>query len=159
MMEKKTFAIIFVVAFGFLTYYLWQNNDVVAKTIVNDGLQGFFWYFISNFNYVLILISIIILDTDVTYLRRIFGGILTIYAFDIVSYPRLSLGDIINPNALNLSILASSDGLVINELLKFGLTPYIAYTTYYLIFPILFIGIALYVLGFSNFLDGLFSRK
>lgn len=161
-MERRTFAIVFVIAFIFLTYYLWQNNDYIAQVIIMNGLHGVFWYFISNANYVLILISIVVLETNVNFFRRLLGGVLLIFAFDSVSYPRLNLLDIQNlvtQSAGSISILASSDGLVIHQLLKFGFTPSVAYTIYYLVMPIAIVLLALYVLGFSNFLDILFGRR
>lgn len=154
-MDKRTFAIIFVLGFAALTFYLWQNNDFIAKTIVDDGLKGLFWYFISNANYVLILVSIIALDTDVNVLRRIAGGLMVVYAFDIVSFPRLSPTGLSN----DIAILASSDGLVVKEFLNLGMSYQTAYTTYYLVMPIVLILAALTILGFAQFIENFVRRK
>lgn len=154
-MDKKQFAWIFVIGFFALTYYLWQNNDLIAKTIVNNGFQGLFWYFISNANYVLILISIMVLNTEVGFIRRTIGALMTVYSFDIVSFPRLS------PTGLSsdIAILASSDGLVVQELLKFGMPYQTAYTFYYLVLPILLMVAALTMLGFAQFIENFVRKK
>lgn len=147
-MEKKTFAIIFVISFIFLTYYLWQNNDNVAQIIIKDGLRGVLWYFLSNANYVLILISIMILETNVNYLRRLMGGVLTIFAFDIVSMPRMvstSLAD------NGIAILASMDGITITKLVNMGVSYGNAHTFYYLVLPIILIFISFNLLGIIEF--------
>ena len=153
--NKKTFAYGFLIAFVLLTYYLYQNNDAIALLIANDGLQGMFWYFVSNASYVLLLFSIIIINTDtgVGVFRNIGGGLMLIYAFDIVSYPRFS------PVGLTQDaiMLASSDALFINKLMKLGFDYSSVYTMYYLVLPIVLVGLSVWILGINDFVKKIFK--
>ena len=155
MVDKKTFAIGFIVAFGLLTYYLWQNNESVASTIANNGLDGIFWYFISNPAYVLLLISIYMLNKDAGALRNIGGTLMILFASDIVSYPRLPESGF--PN--DLAILASSDGIVMNKLIEMGFSYSTSWNFFYLVLPISLMLGALAVLGIHNFFKQVMSGK
>lgn len=146
-MDKKTFAWVFVILFGVLTYYLWQNNDSVAGIIANDGWTGIAWYIISNPAYILLMISIYLLNRETNLIRNAIGSFLIIYSSDIISYPRL-------PSSAfpqDVSILASSDGLIITKLLKAGFSYETAWNFYYLVLPIGLVIIALAILGVHNF--------
>lgn len=147
MVDKKTFAYSFVGLFILLTYYLWKNNDIVAQTIANDGIIGIFWYFISNASYVFLLVSLIMFNTEVNLGRNVLGALLLIFAIDIISYPRV-LTSGFSPND---AILASSDGLVIQNILKMNFSFHSVHTFYYLVLPIILIFISLQFLGISNF--------
>ena len=96
-----------------------------------------------------------VLNTEVGFIRRTIGALMTVYSFDIVSFPRLS------PTGLSsdIAILASSDGLVVQELLKFGMPYQTAYTFYYLVLPILLMVAALTMLGFAQFIENFVRKK
>ena len=153
-MEKRKFAIGFTIAFGILTFYLWQNNDRIARTIAGDGINGIFWYFLSNTTYILLLISIYLWNAEAGYLKNILGGLLIILATDIVSYPRLPSTGI----PLDISILASSDYLFMQKLLNYGLSYSFSYTLYYLVMPILLLVLALWIMGISDFAKRLVGK-
>jgi len=148
-MDKKTFAYGFLIAFGVLTWYLYSNNDLIATAIAHDGINGMFWYFISNMSYVLLIFAIVILNRDsgVSTIRSLLGAILIIYAFDIVSYPRFS------PVAMttDLTMLASSDALAINKIKALGFSYPTTYTFYYLVLPLLLLVLSIQLLGIDNF--------
>ena len=148
-MDKKHFSIAFVALFVILTWYLWQNNDYIANLIANDGLQGLLWYFVSNANYVLLLITIGVINRERGIGKNLLGGLMLIYSFDIVSFPRLSPAGLTQ----DIGLLASSDGLVVSEFMKFGLTYPVAYNIYYLILPIVLVLASLAILGIANFFN------
>lgn len=137
----------FVLFFIILTFYLYNNNDDVANIIAHDGLYGLFWYFLSNIPYVLILISIFVLNPQVGFGRNLLGGFMMVYAMDIVSFPRLSVAGM----TTDIGLLSSSDALVMNHILKLGINYSTAYTFYYLVLPILLILGSLSILGIHNF--------
>lgn len=153
MLDKRQFAIGFVIAFVILVVYIYQNNDQISSTIINDGSTGILWYFLTNPAYVLILFSVIYINSDNVIWRNFLGSVMIIVAADIVSYPRFLTSGIGNEAAL----LASSDGIIIKRLLSEGFAYNTAFTIYYLVFPIALMVGALAILGIHNFFK--FMRK
>jgi len=146
-MDKRTFSFIFLGIFIFATWYFYDNNDSIAQIISHNGIEGIFWYFISNFSYILILISIFLLNREAGLMKNIVGGIMVIIAFDIVAFPRFSPTELSN----DIMFLASSDGIIVHKLLSFGLTYKTVYFIYYLVFPIALVLGSLSILGITDF--------
>ena len=143
MVDKKQFAIGFMVFFVVLTIYTYLNNDAIANIIANNGMQGMIYYFVTNASYVLLLLSIILINSEINPVRNVIGALMLITAFDIVSYPRFS--PIGMPQ--DLSFLASSDGIILNHLISSGINYSTAYNLFYLILPLALVVGALAILG------------
>lgn len=154
MLDKKTFTWIFFGFLIFLTYYLYNNNDQIAQIIANNGIQGIFWYFISNPSYIMILISIYLLNREAGFVRDLIGGFMLIIALDIISFPRFSPIGI----SKDTMLLASADGIIVNKLLSFGLSYSNVYFIYYLILPIALIIGSITILGITDFFKKMFYR-
>lgn len=147
MISKRTFIHIFLACFLALTIYLYLNGDKVALTISKNGFKGAIYYFLTNANYILILISIILLNREVSFIRNLIGGIFSVVSFDIVSMPRMLQSNV----SQDLGFLASMDGIVITKLLSLGMDYSTIYTLYYLVFPIVLVIASLNILGIDNF--------
>ena len=147
MINKKTFIYIFLACFVALTIYLYLNSDSVALTISTTGMKGIIYSFLTNANYILILISIILLNREVSFIRNLIGGVLSVISFDIVSMPRM----LQSAPSVDLGLLASMDGIIITKLLSLGMDYSTIYTLYYLILPIALVLISLNILGINNF--------
>jgi len=154
-MDKKTFSYGFLIFFLFVTIYIYMNNDSVASIIAGNGFNGIFWYILTNPAYILIIITIFMLNREAGVLKNILGGFMLIFAMDIVSMPRFSPAGL----SQDLGLLASSDGIFFNWFLSHGLTFSSAYTLYYLILPILLILGALAILGIHNFYRQLMGQR
>ena len=146
-MDKRTFSYIFIGAFIFMAWYLYSNNDSIASIISQNGFNGVFWYFASNFSYILILVSVFALNREVGLIKNLVGSIFLIVAIDILSFPRFS------PVGLTkeVMLLASNDGIVMSKLLALGLEYSTAYTFYYLVLPIALILGSVSILGITDF--------
>lgn len=153
MLNNKNFSLIFVVAFSILTYFLYANNDIIANTIATDGLGGVAWYYLSNVNYVLLIIAIIFINkgSGLPAWRALLGALAIVMATDIVGFPRFS------PAAFptDLSVLASSDAIIIKKLMSFGFSYTYVYGFYYLVLPIILMLVALQSLGIVQFTKSL----
>ncbi|MEK6884808.1 MAG: hypothetical protein AABY22_34570 [Nanoarchaeota archaeon] len=150
-MDKKNFAIIYIIAFGILAYFLWSNNDSIAATISSGSAQGVFYYFLSNPIYILLVASVLYFNQEAGYIRNIIGSFLIILSSDIISFARLPSGGFNG----DIFLEASPDSLVMHELVAKGMGYSTAYTFYYLVLPILLTLIALQVLGLHNFVKTL----
>ena len=155
LMDKKNFAIAFVIGFIVLTIYLGSNDVKVAGIIANDGINGIFWYVLSNPAYILLIVSIYMINSEAGYIKNTIGAFMIIFASDVVSYPRLlSTGLPADP-----SILASSDALVVNKLLSMGFSYSTAHSFYYTVLPIILVVSALAILGKHNFFKTLTGKN
>ena len=153
-MDKKVFSLGFALLFIFLSFYLYTNHDMIVKSISQNGLQGLFWYVLSNPVYILLFISIVFINKGSNTFKMIIATLALIIAMDIVGMPRFS------PTSLtqDTSFLASSDGIIINKLISYGISYSTTYTIYYLILPILLILLALYLFGYADFFKRLVGK-
>jgi len=154
LMDKKVFSLGFALLFIFLSFYLYTNHDMIVKSISQNGLQGLFWYVLSNPVYILLFISIVFINKGSNTFKMIIATLALIIAMDIVGMPRFS------PTSLtqDTSFLASSDGIIINKLISYGISYSTTYTIYYLILPILLILLALYLFGYADFFKRLVGK-
>lgn len=147
-MDKKQFAIIFVIVFILMTYYLYYNDVMIAQTIKDDGLKGMIFYFASNLAYVLIFVGILFFNKDKNMVSNILGAFMLIYAIDIISFPRFMSSGM----SQDLGFLASSDGVFISRFMEMGFQYANLHLFYYLILPIALILGSVYILGTDNFI-------
>lgn len=152
-MDKKLFSYVFIAYVVFLTIYTYKNGEYIKDVIANNGLQGVIYYFFTNPAYVLLVISIFMLNREIGFVRNVIASFLVIYSADILSYPRLGIEMTTDKN-----LLASSDAIVINKLLEMGITYSNVYFLYYLILPIALLIIALWVLGINDFYKRLIGK-
>jgi len=146
-MDKKTFIFIFLAGFIVMTIWLDIHDVSIANTIAHDGFKGITWYFFTNPAYILLFFSFFVLNAEVGFSRNAIGAILFIVASDIISYPRLLSSGL----PTDISILASSDGLVITNLMRYGLSYANSHFIFYRILPIALVIAAVQVMGIHNF--------
>lgn len=152
-MEKKTFSYIYFGYIVLLAIYTYFNSEFVVNTIVNDGMLGIIYYFVTNPAYVLILVTIFMLNRDTSFIRTTIASFLIIFSADILSYPRM--GAVMSSD---INLLASIDGIMFNHLLASGMSYNVIYTIYYLILPILLLVLALWFLGVNDFYKRLIGK-
>ncbi len=156
-MDNRTFVWGFLIFYIVMAWYIWANNDSIAQIIANDSFKGVFFYFISNISYVAILVTILIVNKQISFIRNTIGALALVLGIDIISFPRLLLSSGSLPKSID--ILASSDALVIRHLLQIGISYQTAFTFYYLIFPVILVFVSLELLGFSTFYKTITGRQ
>ena len=114
-----------------------------------------FWFFITHLSYVLIFVSLLILNSEAGAIKNIIGALLLITSFDILSLPRMDSSGL----SADPILLGSSDGIIITKLMEMGYSYSTIYPFYYLIMPIILVLTALWVLGIHNFFKTLILRQ
>lgn len=144
--KKKNWLIIAV--FAVYCFYIYFNYNFLAGLVARDGITGYLIYFLTNPQYVAIMLFFAFRRTDNKF-NSILAGILIVIAFDAVSTPHCV------PILQNATIQAEnaicSDTLTIHNFISLGIPYKTAHFFYYVLMPILLLLVALKLVGHDGF--------
>jgi len=142
-MERDTLGYIFLVLFGVLVLYSGFHNTEFTMMIASGTLQGLIYYIISNPAYIIIFAGVLLSNQAAAW-KEILAALALIWAFDIVSFPRLPSEAL--PTDVNF--LANSDAIFIEKLNSILQLDYSTmWNFYYIILPLLLVGASAWLLG------------
>ena len=149
--KQKLIAVwLFIIFFAAYTAYLAYNGDEIATSIKASGdtATGLFWYYISQPAYLFIVAGVVYFNrpNSLQAIKSFFAGILLVLAFDFVSFPHC-VSQLSLPTDANSYLC--SDTIMVKSLSSLGLST--AWLLQYVLLPILFVLIALALLGHIEF--------
>ena len=141
----------FIVLFAAYAVYLAYTADSSGKSVMQTGdiLTGLFLYFFSNLSYIFIVYASIKLfggEGNLNKVKALFAGLLIVLAVDAVSFPHCLP---MNSMPQDAGSYLCSDTLY-SQILG-GLGQGTAWFMVYIMFPVLFMILALVILGHIQF--------
>lgn len=147
MIDRKNYALGFVIASIILVLYVGINNQKFVQVINSGNFSlSLFYYFLTRIDYMLILLSFLVFEIS-TPIKEFFAGILFIWFVDITSFPRLPMSAF----PTDPSFLANSDTIIMSKIISLTHWSYnFAWKFYYIILPVILIILVARILGLVN---------
>lgn len=147
MVDRKNFALGFVIASILLVLYTGMNNQKFIQTINSGNFQlALFYYILTRIDYMIILLSFMIFEIS-TPIKEFIAGVLFVWFVDIVSFPRLPM----DMFPTDPSFLANSDTIFMSKIISITHWNYaFAWKVYYIVLPIILIISIAKILGLVN---------